>query len=149
MLWLQPFVKAAGTVPPSCCGPAATRWAQQAWASREGRGESLGALGGPGQRGPRSRRMQRWMQWEGSPCGSRDGAAWQEVGGTRDTPAHLPRLSKASWYPQSTSSQPTQWQGCRDRDAAGLGCWAVCQGQHSALIPLGWRVSTNHRRWPS
>lgn len=76
-------------------------------------------------------------QWKGSPCGSRDEAAWQGVEGTRDTDAHLPQLSMASWYPQGTSPLPTQWQGCCDRGAAGMGFWAVCQGQHSALTLLG------------
>ena len=149
MPWLRPFVKATGTVPLSCCCPAAMCWVQQAWASREASG-GWQALRGPGQRGPQTRSRQRWMgQWEGSPCGSRDGAVWQGVEGTQDTAAHLPHLSKAGWYPQVTSHQPMQWQGCHDRDAAGMCFWAVCQGQHSALTPWGWCVSMNHWCWQS
>lgn len=45
-LQLQPFAKAAGTVPLSCCCPAAMCGVQQAWASREGRGEGLAGAGG-------------------------------------------------------------------------------------------------------
>lgn len=58
----------------------------------------LGKQGGQGsegtwQRGPR---WQRMGHWEGSPCGSRDGAAWQGVEGTQNTGALLPQLSKVS-----------------------------------------------------
>lgn len=59
MSWLQPFVKAAGMVPWSCCYPADSCLVQLAWASREGRGEELQALGGPEQRGPQITKGQR------------------------------------------------------------------------------------------
>lgn len=71
-------------------------------------------------------------------------AAQQRMEGSQDTAGRLPQLSKASWYSQSTFPQPTQWQGCHNRGAAGTGFRAVCQGQHSALTLLGCCVSMNH-----
>jgi len=53
MPWLQPFVKAAGTVPLPCCCPAAARWVQQAWARREGRAERPAGTGRLGREVPR------------------------------------------------------------------------------------------------
>lgn len=143
MLWLQPFVKAAGTVPlsPAC-------WVQQAWASREGRGVRLAGTGGTcAERSPDRYWAEVDGRWEGSPCGSLEEAVWQGVEGTQDTAAHLPRLSKASWYPHL--SPPHAVQGCHGKDAAGMAFWAVCQGRRSALTPLGWCVSMNHWCWQS
>lgn len=58
------------------------------------------------------------------------------AGGGRDTGHRCsPLVGARSWYPQSTSPQPMQPQGCPGRSDAGLGSWAARRGQRSALTP--------------
>lgn len=96
MLWLQPFVEAAGTAPLLCSHVLGAAGLGKQGGQGSGAGRHWGA-------------WQRWMgQWAVGPVAAE---MWQRVEGSQDT-AQLPQLSKASWYSQSTFPQPTQWQGC-------------------------------------
>lgn len=127
MLWLHPFTKAAGTVPLPCSHVlgAATLGKQG------GQGMGLAGTGGT------------WAEKEGTVAAER----WQYGRGWNSHRTLL--LNSSSWHSQSTFPQPTQWQGCHNRGAAGMRFRAVCQGQHSALTLLGWCVRMNHWCWQS